>query len=153
MIEKKLINDGSLSPSQICEITDHIGLKVKVYFIHDMPNIDSLPNGNYIILITPNKNIYSGHYVCMKIFNSRDITNEIGESRTIAYFDSYGMPPPKKISSTKSSIVYNTDQIQSLSMNHCGQFCIGFLKSVNLAKSIKSFIKKANNYTSNFMKL
>lgn len=139
----ELLDDGSLSPTQIQEIAKNINLKVKFYLIHDMPKIDSLPNGNYIILITPNKNVYSGHFVCMKIFGNKN-------NKIISYFDSYGIVPPKKISNTHKTILYNIVQIQNLAMSHCGQFCIGFLKAVEKVKNIKEFLNKSREYTGLF---
>lgn len=159
----ELLDDGSLSPAQIQEIAKNINLKVKFYLIHDMPKIDSLPNGNYIILITPNKNVYSGHFVCMKIFGNKNNKKRPEGSvriaragrlrqsdKIISYFDSYGISPPKKISNTHKTILYNIVQIQNLAMSHCGQYCLSFLKVVDKVKNIQEFLKKSREYTGLF---
>ena len=63
-------------------------------------------------------------------------------------FESMGIE--KTDLNTHKTILYNIQQIQTLNMTHCGQFCLSFLKTVDKAKNIQTFLKKSREYTGLF---
>ena len=76
---------------------------------------------NYIINLESSNDSNGTHCLALKI-----------ENRDCAYFDSYGMLPPKEIISfckriQKSHLSNNTKKIQDLSAQTCGFYAMAFL--------------------------
>ncbi len=142
-----ILNNGTTSGVDLENLAKAIDLKVKIMLLYDLENIDKLDNGNYIVLITPNKNILSGHYVCMKVF-------KFLKTKYIYYFDSFGMPAPDIIEDiadkNKYYLYYNDKQVQAINMEHCGQFCVYLLKMVDKCKTPNEYVDKLNKYLSKF---
>jgi len=62
----------------------------------------------------------------------------IRRNGTGEFFDSFGSPPPLRLSRLfhklfkNYQLEYNSDQLQSLSENNCGQHCINFLSGMHI---------------------
>jgi len=113
---------GSTKGSEIVELGKSMGLRVKVY------RYDKLPKrltGNNVILLGDNV----GHWVAV-----------FAMKHTVAYYDSFGVPPPNEIykSVGKRILFFSIDEDQRRNMNHCGQLCLYWLYRMN---SLKTGIK------------
>lgn len=115
-IINKILNKGASSESDLNFIAQSLNLKIK--FIGSIYDINKFNIGNYILLITPSKEIRNGHWVALKV----------GKTKSY-YFDSYGLPPPETIAKNiHTPLYYNNIQVQDLRSNYCGIYAIYFLK-------------------------
>lgn len=111
-----ILTNGASSENDLHVLAQALNLKVN--FIGSLYDLQSLKEGNYIILITPSKNIHSGHWTALKV--SKDKAE---------YYDGYGMPPPQLlVDNIHVPLYYNNKQIQDMRSSHCGIYSIYFLK-------------------------
>lgn len=116
---------GANTATELRYIAD--ALKVPLEYIGTIHDLEPpYKVGEYLILITPEKNSMNGHWVAMKV----------GKTRSY-YFDSYGQPPPRKLEQALN-LYQNRTQIQALNQNYCGIYSVYFLKSgFGMLKSFK----------------
>ena len=63
------------------------------------------------------------------------------ENDTNFYFDSYGIQPPLELQRyLKSSILYNTEQIQPKGEVFCGHLCLHVLKQLSLGRHLQDIV-------------
>ena len=76
------------------------------------------------------------------------------KNRKIEYFDSYGLKPPKIISSYK--YIYNSSQLQSYDTTSCGFYCLYYIYHRNIGLTFYDIIKRFNlvdlEYNQNLIK-
>lgn len=130
----KLINSGSHTINELHILANEVNLKVKIYDYLKLPI--RIPDGNYIIMIHPPHE--NGHYTCFK-----------KEGKNLYYFDNFGQPPPSKIKNFGNTY-WNDKQITTINMNHCGIFCIDFLKHLEHKKGVKANILAMDGFINKF---
>lgn len=128
------LNNSALTINELYNIANEVNLKVKICPLEKLPIIIS--NGNYIIMIHPKNE--DGHFTCFK-----------KEGDNIYYFDNFGQPPPSKIK-IYGNIFYNNHQLTTINQNHCGQWCIDFLKHVQYKKGHKNHILAMDKFIKQF---
>jgi hypothetical protein len=78
------------------------------------------------------------------------------EGDHIAYFDSFGMPPPmgiiRLIGHTCDGYLYNIEDIQTLRSGHCGSYVMEFLQHMHehagtLKKRFLDYVKQFDGVT------
>lgn len=84
------------------------------------------------MIINYDKNDGEGtHWVCL--IKSKNLPYNF-------FFDSFGSPPSTEIEeymlSSKKPIVYNSSQIQDISSDSCGWYCMQVIKEFNASKGI-----------------
>ena len=82
---------------------------------------DLLPSklqpGAYVINLENSDAGGGSHWTCF-------IVKQRGPS---FYFDSFGMPPPRKVQELIPDCIWSTTDIQNINDGHCGWFCLAFL--------------------------
>ncbi len=133
---KKIINDGSLSSSEISRLAQHFNVPlVSVVSMYEFQK--PILDGCYVILIHPTPHD-SGHWV--GLYKRNDF---------VIYHDSYGVPPPKVVVRKCAGyhLFWTNKEIQDLRSNHCGQYVINFFR--HLINSNNPYIA-AEAYLNNF---
>ena len=126
---------GATTISQLRALANNVHVHIDlIASIHDKASIKNLKrkkNLSAILLMTPDANTTNGHWVAVKRINGTNF-----------YFDSFGQPAPRALLPIiPATYIYNNDQIQPINANHCGEFCIAFLKHVHDRDSFDEFIE------------
>lgn len=127
----RILNDGSNSDSDLRKLARNVRVRLtgigSIYDLHPIQN-----TSKYIFLIHP-KGTMAGHWVAAVV-----------HKKIAFYFDSFGIPPPEQIVRALGhrQILYNSTQIQALNQNHCGQFCVMFLKEVRSPKTFSDYLNQ-----------
>ena len=112
-------------------IAKELGLDIKVLMRDELQSsfdnsktscASQAQNAVIINLQTSNEN--GSHWVLV-LFNIK---------KESFYFDSYGIPPLKEVTSLISPLKYNTLQVQPKDLQICGQLCIWVLYRIKIKK-------------------
>jgi hypothetical protein len=136
-INKILIN-GNSSENDLLTLAH--ALKLKINYIGSIYNLKALNTGNYILLLSPSKKEFNGHWICLCIKKDKAY-----------YFDSYGQGAPSIIEDNiKVPLYINKNQIQDMRSSHCGIYVIDFLYNMNKKgnpnTNFNNFIKSFHIY-------
>ena len=117
-------------------IAKELGLDIKVLMRDEFQSSFDNSNTSFIInLQTSNEN--GSHWV---LFNDSSLGATGTPSVLVPalpmfyYFDSYGIPPLKEVTSLISPLKYNTLQVQPKDLKICGQLCIWVLYRMKIKK-------------------
>ena len=115
-----------------------------VYFKNELPRIPH--EGNYIINMASSDDGSGGtHWTCVRL-----------EDNGALYFDPFGIPEPRAVNdfmmkwvhNDTKKIIRNQRDVQNISSNWCGQWCIACLSTLEFAPG--SLQQRLNDFLESF---
>lgn len=142
---------GITSDEDLKLLAKKINIKLNgIFFKNELPQIPH--QGNYIINLSSSNDGSGGTHWCY-LFLTKD------NDYKALYFDPFGMPEPslvtkfimKWVNNKHNNIIRNNIDIQNLSSNYCGQYCLLAAKAINfnpgtLEQRLHNFIYEYRKY-------
>ena len=143
------MSEGITSDDDLKKIAKDINLRLNgIFFKDELPLIPH--EGTYIVNLASSTDKSGGtHWCCFGL----------NKNKQAIYFDPFGMPEPvevtkfmmKWVNNKHNHIIRNNKDIQLLTSNYCGQYCLDFLSYIqknkgDLKQRLYNFLSQFKNY-------
>lgn len=136
------------SDDDLRQIASFLGIPIPTICNKDqLHHLEGVPMKYFIVNMQNSTEGPGTHWVCFIVDQT---------AKTATYHDSFGMPPPIEIReflarNGVSDVIFSTKQIQPTTRGFCGEFCLRFLKHMQMFGGSSS--KKIHDAYASYLRL